>query len=133
METIDDEVTDRTLGFIEAAHKEGKPFFVWRNSTHMHFRTHLRKSAEGKSGQGFYNDAMVEHDEYIGKLLGSSTSSASPTTRSFSIRPTTGRTSTRGRMPASRRSAARRTRIGRVHSACRRSFAGRPRFPAAGS
>ena len=35
----------------------------------MHFRTHLKKSAEGKSGQGFYNDAMVEHDEYVGKML----------------------------------------------------------------
>jgi arylsulfatase A-like enzyme len=69
METIDDEVTDRTLGFIEAAHQEGKPFFVWWNSTHMHFRTHRKKSAEGKSGQGFYNDVMVEHDEYIGRIL----------------------------------------------------------------
>jgi arylsulfatase len=69
METIDDEVTDRALAFIESAAKENKPFFVWWNSTHMHFRTHLKKSSEGKSGQGFYNDAMVEHDEYIGKIL----------------------------------------------------------------
>jgi arylsulfatase len=69
METIDDEVTDRALAFMERAHKEKVPFFVWWNSTHMHFRTHLRKSAEGKSGQGVYNDAMVEHDEYVGKLL----------------------------------------------------------------
>lgn len=69
METIDDEVTDRTIAFIEAAQKEKKPFFVWWNSTHMHFRTHLKKSSEGKSGQGVYNDAMVEHDEQIGKLL----------------------------------------------------------------
>jgi arylsulfatase len=69
METIDDEVTDRALGFIEQAHSEQAPFFVWWNSTHMHFRTHLKKSAEGKSGQGFYNDAMVEHDEYIGRIL----------------------------------------------------------------
>jgi arylsulfatase A-like enzyme len=69
METIDDEITDRALAFIEEAHEEKKPFFLWWNSTHMHFRTHLKKSAEGKSGQGFYNDAMVEHDEYVGELL----------------------------------------------------------------
>jgi arylsulfatase len=69
METIDDEVTDRALAFIEKVHEEKKPFFLWWNSTHMHFRTHIKKSTEGKSGQGFYNDAMVEHDEYVGKVL----------------------------------------------------------------
>jgi arylsulfatase len=69
METIDDEVTERALGFIEQAHKEKAPFFVWWNSTHMHFRTHIKKSAEGKSGQGEYNDAMVAHDEHVGTIL----------------------------------------------------------------
>ena len=69
METIDDEVTDAALKFIDKAHKEGKPFFVWWNSTGMHFRTHRAKKHEGKSGQGFYNDMMVHHDELVGKLL----------------------------------------------------------------
>jgi arylsulfatase len=69
METIDDDVTDKTIAFIEKAHKEGKPFFVWWNSTHMHFRTHIPKDAEGKSGQGLYNDAMVLHDGSVGRLL----------------------------------------------------------------
>ncbi len=69
METIDDEVTDRTIGFIDQAHKSGKPFFVWWNATHMHFRTHIPKEAEGISGQGLYNDAMVLHDRHVGKLL----------------------------------------------------------------
>jgi arylsulfatase len=69
METIDDEVTDHALAFIEQAHRAQAPFFVWWNSTHMHFRTHVKKSVEGRSGQGFYNDVMVEHDEYVGKLL----------------------------------------------------------------
>jgi arylsulfatase A-like enzyme len=70
METIDDEVTDRALGFIEKAAQDRVPFFVWWNSTHMHFRTHIKQSIAGKSGQGFYNDAMAEHDDYIGKILG---------------------------------------------------------------
>jgi arylsulfatase A-like enzyme len=69
METIDDDVTDRTIEFIKRAHAEGKPFFVWWNATHMHFRTHIPKEAEGISGQGFYNDAMVLHDRAVGRLL----------------------------------------------------------------
>jgi arylsulfatase len=35
----------------------------------MHFRTHCAKKHEGKSGQGFYNDVMVAHDEHIGQML----------------------------------------------------------------
>jgi len=69
METIDDEVTDHALGFIDKANKEGKPFFLWYNTTAMHFRTHRAKKHEGKSGQGFYNDVMVAHDEHIGQML----------------------------------------------------------------
>jgi arylsulfatase len=70
METIDDEVTEHALNFIDKTHKEGKPFFLWYNTTAMHFRTHTAKKHEGKSGgQGFYNDAMVAHDEHIGEML----------------------------------------------------------------
>jgi arylsulfatase A-like enzyme len=69
METIDDEVTEKALDFINRAQKAGKPFFVWYNTSAMHFRTHCAKKHEGKSGQGFYNDVMVAHDENIGKML----------------------------------------------------------------
>ena len=69
METIDDDVTDRTIEFIKRAHAEGKPFFVWWNSTHMHFRTHIPEEAKGLSGQGDYNDAMILHDQAVGRLL----------------------------------------------------------------
>ena len=69
METIDDDVTDRTIAFIEQAIDNDQPFFVWWNSTHMHFRTHIPDEAKGISGQGFYNDAMVLHDQAVGKLL----------------------------------------------------------------
>ena len=69
METIDDEVTDRALGFIDRAHRDGKPFFMWFNTAAMHFRTHCAKQHEGKSGQGPYNDVMVAHDENIGRML----------------------------------------------------------------
>jgi len=39
METVDDDVAARSAKFIENQHKAGKPFFVWVNFTHMHFRT----------------------------------------------------------------------------------------------
>jgi arylsulfatase A-like enzyme len=69
METIDDEVTEHAIEFIKKAHAEGKPFFVWWNATHMHFRTHIPEEAEGISGQGFYNDGMVLHDRAVGRML----------------------------------------------------------------
>jgi len=69
METIDDEVTAGALAFIDKAHKEDKPFFLWYNTSAMHFRTHVADKHRGKSGQGFYNDVMVAHDENIGRML----------------------------------------------------------------
>jgi len=69
METVDEETTEAALKFIDKSHKEGKPFFVWYNTTAMHFRTHCADKHKGKSGQGFYNDVMVAHDEHIGEML----------------------------------------------------------------
>ena len=69
METVDDETTEAALKFIDKSHKEGKPFFVWYNTTAMHFRTHCADKHKGKSGQGDYNDVMVAHDEHIGEML----------------------------------------------------------------
>ena len=42
--------------------KDGKPFFVWWNSTRMHVFTHLKPASVGKTGLGIYADGMVEHD-----------------------------------------------------------------------
>jgi arylsulfatase len=69
METVDDEVTEHALRFIDEAHAAGKPFFLWYNTTAMHCRTHRADKHKGKSGQGEYNDVMVAHDENIGLLL----------------------------------------------------------------
>ncbi len=69
METVDDETSDRALGFIEEQTKAGKPWFVWWNGTRMHFRTHVKKELRGISGQDEYSDGMVEHDLHIGKFL----------------------------------------------------------------
>ncbi len=69
METVDEEFLDASLKFIEKANADGKPFFVWWNSTRMHVFTHLKKESEGKTGLGVYPDGMVEHDGHVGKLL----------------------------------------------------------------
>jgi arylsulfatase len=42
---------------------------VWLNTTGMHFRTHRAEKHRGKSGQDFYNDVMVAHDELVGQML----------------------------------------------------------------
>jgi len=54
---------------MEKAHKDGKPFFVWWNSTRMHIWTHLKPESQGKTGLGVYPDGMVEHDAMVGELL----------------------------------------------------------------
>jgi arylsulfatase len=69
METVDEEFLKSGLDFIERAHKAGKPFFCWWNSTRMHIFTHLKKESQGVTGMGLYPDGMVEHDGHVGKLL----------------------------------------------------------------
>jgi arylsulfatase A-like enzyme len=69
METVDEEVTAGALKFMDKAAKDGKPFFVWWNSSRMHVFTHLKKESEGKTGYGIYADGMVEHDAMVGQLL----------------------------------------------------------------
>jgi arylsulfatase len=69
METIDEEITDRAIAWMEQQAKAQKPFFLWYNSTAMHFRTHVAQKNLGKSGQDPYSDRMVVHDEQIGMIL----------------------------------------------------------------
>ena len=71
METCDDEFGTAARDFIDRAHKDGKPFFVWFNTTHMHFRTHAKPESMGQSGrwQSEYHDAMIDHDKNVGEML----------------------------------------------------------------
>ena len=69
METADDEFTDAAIAFIERAHEQGKPFFVWLSATRMHVWTHLKEESVGVTGIGLYPDGMVEHDNQIGRVL----------------------------------------------------------------
>ena len=69
METIDEEVTTKTLEYMEKAKKADKPFFLWWNSTRMHIWTHLKKESQGVTGLGIEADGLVEHDGQVGQLL----------------------------------------------------------------
>jgi arylsulfatase A-like enzyme len=71
METIDEEILAHTLGFIDRQQSAGTPFFVWFNTTHMHFRTHPKPESVGQAGrwQSPYHDTMIDHDKVVGALL----------------------------------------------------------------
>ncbi len=71
METIDDDIQKRSQDFIERQVKAKKPFFVWVNFTHMHFRTHTKPKSLGQAGpdQSFYHDTMIDHDRNVGAIL----------------------------------------------------------------
>ena len=69
METVDEEFTKASLDYLEKRKADGKPFFLWWNSTRMHIWTHLKKESAGKTGLGVYPDGMVEHDGHVGLLL----------------------------------------------------------------
>ncbi|HKD99726.1 MAG TPA: arylsulfatase [Planctomycetota bacterium] len=69
MPTIDQEFLGGAKKFIDTTVKQGKPFFVWFNSTRMHVFTHLKPESLGKTGKGIHADGMVEHDGMVGELL----------------------------------------------------------------
>ena len=46
METVDDEILDLSLKFVDKARKDNKPFFLWLNPTRMHVVTHLSEKYE---------------------------------------------------------------------------------------
>ena len=71
METVDAEMLPHAKQFIRTATENEQPFFVWVNTTAMHFRTHPRPEVKGQAGhwQSDYHDVMVEHDKHIGEML----------------------------------------------------------------
>lgn len=71
METIDDDIAARTSEYIENQQGEDRPFFIWVNFTHMHFRTHCKPESVGQAGRwmGPYADVMIDHDKNVGTIL----------------------------------------------------------------
>jgi len=71
METCDDEFVAAATKFIKTQQVAGKPWFVWLNTTHMHFITHAKPESLGQSGrwQSPYHDTMIDHDKNVGQML----------------------------------------------------------------
>ncbi len=69
MEKIDDDFLNASVRFMERAHQANKPFFVWFNSTRMHYFTHVPDEYRGRSGLNEYADGMIQHDDNVGVLL----------------------------------------------------------------
>lgn len=67
---LDGEVLAESSRFIRESVEAGEPFFVWHNTTRMHYRTNLSEEYDGITGTGnVYADGMVELDDDVGKLL----------------------------------------------------------------
>ncbi|WP_395335451.1 arylsulfatase [Novosphingobium sp. BL-8H] len=71
METCDDEFVAAALAFMKKQEAEGKPWFVWLNTTHMHLFTHPKPESKGQAGrwQSDYHDTMIDHDKNVGQML----------------------------------------------------------------
>ncbi|MCB5204031.1 arylsulfatase [Neorhizobium sp. T786] len=71
METCDDEFVAAARDFIQRQNADGKPFFVWLNTTHMHLFTHPKPGSKGQAGrwQSDYHDTMIDHDKNVGQML----------------------------------------------------------------
>ena len=118
METIEDDLLEHSLDFIDRAHAADEPFLLWHNTTRMHVWTHLSERWKDKTGLGVYADGMQELDWVVGELLGKldELGIADNTDRGLRQRQRLPRSSP-GRTAAPRRSAARRAWAGRAASA----------------
>ncbi len=69
METIEEDLLGRSLDFIQRAHDEDKPFFLWHVSTRNHVWIHLSDQWANSTGHGIFADGMSELDYVTGMLL----------------------------------------------------------------
>ena len=94
METVDEEFRDAAVDFIRRHADGDQPFFVWFNSTHMHYRTHTKEVSKGAPGAGSRSTTTrcATTMTSWGVSLNTPTCSALPRTRSCSTPPTMART-----------------------------------------
>ena len=73
METVDDEILDLSLKFLDKAQKDGKPFLLWLNPTRMHVVTHLSEKYEkmrnSKNGWTIQEAGMAQLDDIVGSVM----------------------------------------------------------------
>jgi arylsulfatase len=73
METIDNEILDKTFAFMDKAKTDGKPFFIWLNPTRMHIITHLadKYAKQMTPENGWYEEeaGMAQLDDIVGSVM----------------------------------------------------------------
>jgi arylsulfatase len=73
MEDVDDEILKVALAFIDKAHADGKPFFVWLNPTRMHVVTHLNEKYEAMRNSEnewtIQEAGMAQFDDIVGAVM----------------------------------------------------------------
>jgi arylsulfatase A-like enzyme len=73
METVDDEIRDLALKFIDKAKADNKPFFIWLNPTRMHIVTHLSPKYEAmrnsENGWSEEEAGMAQLDDDVGLVM----------------------------------------------------------------
>jgi arylsulfatase len=73
METVDDEIRDLAINFMDKAKKDNKPFFVWLNPTRMHIVTHLSPKYEAlrnsENGWSEEEAGMAQLDDDVGLVM----------------------------------------------------------------
>ena len=73
METFDEVLVENTNGFMDKAKKDGKPFFIWHNTTRMHVFTYLAQKYQAmmnyKTNYGVEEAGMAQMDDCVGAIL----------------------------------------------------------------
>ena len=73
METFDDVLVKASSDFMDRAKKDGKPFFVWHNTTRMHVFTYIPPKYQAmmnyQTNYGLEEAGMAQMDDSIGDLL----------------------------------------------------------------
>ena len=73
METFDDVLVKASEGFMDKAKSDGKPFFVWHNTTRMHVFTYIPPKYQAMmnptSNYNIEEAGMAQMDDSIGDLL----------------------------------------------------------------
>ena len=73
METVDDEILDLSIKFMDKAKAASKPFFLWLNPTRMHVVTHLSPKYEAlrnsKNGWTIQEAGMAQLDDIVGSVM----------------------------------------------------------------
>ena len=73
MKTVDDEILEHSLKFLDKARSDGKPFFLWLNPTRMHVVTHLSEKYEKlrtpENGWTIHEAGMAQLDDIVGAVM----------------------------------------------------------------